>query len=159
MQKTFFFAIIFFLNFSMFSQGFDETEKYNYLNEHNIHRKIVGSPPLQWSETLEIEAQKQANLIAANFYSADINDKYGVNIYRSATEPVSKDVLYFWVQEQKYYHGKPLTQKSLMTVGHYTQVIWSQTTYIGCAISQTVGGVYVVVCFYDPKGNTIGQKP
>lgn len=159
MTKFFFFSFVFFLNISSFSQSFDDSVKFSYLDEHNIHRRIVGVSPLKWSDDLEVAALKQANLIASNFNSADINQEYGVNVYRSAKKPVANDVLKFWVQEQRYYHGEIISEKNLKICSHYTQIIWSQTISVGCAMAQTIGGVYVVVCFYSPKGNTIGQKP
>lgn len=152
-------SIILFLNISVFAQGLDAGQKHNFVEEHNVHRKIVGSPPIRWSDTLELAAQKQVNLIVANPNSADIDDYYGVNLYRSVKEPTAADVLANWVKQQKYYHGEEITEKNKFIYGQYTQVIWTQTVSIGCAMAQTQGGMYIVVCFYNPKGNIINQKP
>ncbi len=65
----------------------------------------------------------------------------------------------FWAAEQRYYHGEIISQENLKYFGHYTQIVWSQTTTIGCALAQTAGGTYILVCLYSPAGNSIGQKP
>ena len=158
-MKLITFLIIILLNIPIFAQGLDDSQKYHFVEEHNIHRKIVGSPPVRWSDTLEIAAQKQVNLIVANPNSADIDNYYGVNLYRSVKEPTAADILANWVKQQKYYHGEEITEKNKLIYGQYTQVIWAQTVSIGCAMAQTQGEMYYVVCFYNPKGNTIGQKP
>jgi len=41
-------------------------------------------------------------------------------------------------------------------VGHYTQMIWKNTTAVGCAVA-TGGGMDPLVCRYSPSGNFIGQ--
>lgn len=52
--------------------------------------------------------------------------------------------------------------------GHYTQVVWRNSTKVGCAVHQcdsiNVGGTpwnnaYFVVCNYAPGGNYVGQRP
>ena len=45
--------------------------------------------------------------------------------------------------------------------GHYTQVVWRNTTKIGCAIYTCPGFQYgsTVVCDYGPGGNIGGQSP
>ncbi len=153
-SSVIFLVVVFCLN----AQNFDDAQKYYFVTEHNTHREIVGSPDLIWSDTLMLEAQEQADLIAQNPYSVKADDYYGVNIYRSANEPSAKEVISFWVAEQRYFHGEEMTEKNLLNFGHYTQVIWKQTVSVGCAISKTQGGTYILVCLYNPKGNIIGQK-
>lgn len=46
-------------------------------------------------------------------------------------------------------------------MGHFTQVIWTGSTKVGCGQAASLGkkgGVYTV-CNYDPPGNYIGQFP
>jgi len=43
-------------------------------------------------------------------------------------------------------------------VGHYTQMIWKNTSQIGCALART-NSWDILVCRYSPKGNMIGEKP
>lgn len=41
-------------------------------------------------------------------------------------------------------------------VGHYTQVVWRNTTEVGCAIASDGRNDYLV-CQYNPPGNFTGQ--
>ena len=141
------------------AQIFTDAQKYYFVTEHNLYRKTVGCPPVRWSDTLELYAQKQADLIAEHPYSADIDDFYGINIYRSAHEPTAKEAISNWAKNQRYYHGDTITAKNVMIFGHYTQIIWKETISIGCGMAKTAGGMYILVCLYNPKGNIIGQKP
>jgi len=43
-------------------------------------------------------------------------------------------------------------------VGHYTQVIWKNTTEVGCGVARSNQGE-IWVCNYNPPGNYQGQNP
>jgi hypothetical protein len=45
-------------------------------------------------------------------------------------------------------------------IGHYTQLVWAKTTYVGCGRSfhQTNGRTTVLMCNYGPAGNVIGSR-
>jgi hypothetical protein len=43
-----------------------------------------------------------------------------------------------------------------METGHFTQVVWRQTTQLGCGVS-TCRGMDIWVCEYDPPGNVQGH--
>lgn len=41
--------------------------------------------------------------------------------------------------------------------GHFTQVIWTDSTQLGVGVSKNSKGQVFVVCNYDPPGNYVGQ--
>jgi len=148
------------LNLSLLGQNiFSDDDKILILSEHNFYRNVVGSSNLQWSDDLEFKAVEIVNQIVNNpiFYSYNLS--YGMNIYRSVEKPSPADIVRKWADEQKYYTGESITKKNLMIFQHYTQIIWKQTISVGCAMNKTKGGTYIVICVYNPKGNSIGQKP
>ena len=69
-----------------------------------------------------------------------------------------------WASEKAYYDYETNKQKpgyENEAVGHYTQIVWKDTTKVGCAKahSQTDFGGDWIVCRYSPPGNFIGYKP
>jgi len=159
-KNIFICLILVLLNFSAVAQiELSDGEKAEFLSRHNFFRKIVSVNELIWSEDLEEIAITEANKIAQNPYSADLTTSYGINLYRSSKRPSPKEVVNYWAAEQRYYHGEIISERNKMDFGHYTQLVWSQSVSIGCAISQTKGGTFIIVCIYSPKGNIIGQKP
>jgi hypothetical protein len=41
---------------------------------------------------------------------------------------------------------------------HYTQMVWRNTTQVGCAGVDGRDGKYRLVCRYSPPGNVMGQS-
>ncbi|EAL40858.2 AGAP002703-PA [Anopheles gambiae str. PEST] len=41
-------------------------------------------------------------------------------------------------------------------VSNYTQLIWARTQFVGCGAASMYGG-HLIVCYYHPRGNVIGQ--
>ena len=74
-----------------------------------------------------------------------------------------------WVGEEQYYDHATNTCASGQECGHYTQVVWSTTTGVGCAlVSCTTNSPFGTfangqwdfsVCDYSPPGNVVGQSP
>ncbi|ESO92461.1 hypothetical protein LOTGIDRAFT_233201 [Lottia gigantea] len=60
-----------------------------------------------------------------------------------------------WYDEIKQYDGK-----NCMDTGscHYTQMVWSSSTEVGCA-AHRCPDMHYLVCFYSPQGNIIGIPP
>jgi pathogenesis-related protein 1 len=64
-----------------------------------------------------------------------------------------------WASERSEYDfGTPVTQGNFGAFGHYTQIVWADTTALGCGVA-TCGGATVVVCEYGTAGNFLGETP
>lgn len=87
------------------------------------------------------------------------------NFYSSSTNPVSPDaVVNSWVSEQQYYDIGSNRCAPGKVCGHYTQVIWADTTHVGCGIAicdPRINGQWGQkwVCQYRRPGNVVGQRP
>ncbi|MEM7296682.1 MAG: pathogenesis-related family 1 protein [Bacteroidota bacterium] len=135
----------------------DDTEISELLDAHNAYRKDVGIDDLLWSEDLQASAQNWANLLAANCEFKHSSDPYGENIWKGTSGAFTPtDVVKSWGSEIEFYdYG---TNSCTDVCGHYTQIVWKNTTHVGCA-KASCDGTDVWVCQYDPPGNFIGQKP
>lgn len=129
---------------------------------HNVWRKKVGVPNLTWSSTLATVAQKWANTLKSTNGCAmkhSGNANYGENLYwASGFTPTTQQVVDAWGNEVKDYTYATNKCATGKVCGHYTQVVWKDTTKVGCG-KATCGAAQVWVCNYDPPGNWVGQKP
>ncbi|KAK9071088.1 hypothetical protein SSX86_009656 [Deinandra increscens subsp. villosa] len=136
----------------------------DYVNAHNVVRKqIPGLQPLKWDPTVAKYAESYANwrkLDCALVHSNRDFGKYGENIAIGWGEFSGLDAVKLWVDEKPDYdygsnsclHGK--------MCGHYTQVVWKNTSLIGCARAKCFDNMRVfVTCNYKIPGNWIGEKP
>lgn len=140
---------------------FGENEKMKGMTErHNYWRKKVGVGPMEWSDKLAKVAQAWANQQAKRgcgcAHSPD--DQFGENIYCSqGMQPTPQDVVDDWAEEIQYFVEKTGKCKGGVC-GHYTQIVWKNTTKVGCGMAKC-GDKEIWVCNYDPAGNYVNQKP
>ncbi len=144
--------------------GFDA----RILKRHNAERAIVGVPPLAWDAKLAADAAVWAKHLAATRrfeHSPDNSDAapQGENLWMGTARAYSpEDMVDGWIEERQYYRPglfpKVTTTADWSDVGHYTQLIWRNTTQVGCALA-TGGGNDVLVCRYSPAGNWDGESP
>jgi pathogenesis-related protein 1 len=141
-------------------------EMRKLLTLHNKARADVGVGPLVWSKHLAAYAQSWADHLASTSCrmehrprSGPWKQKYGENLligtvgYHGVV-----DAIRAWESEKSVYHGAFLNSSNWYPSGHYTQMVWKNTSQIGCAKAECRGNV-IVVCNYDPPGNVLGQKP
>nr|WBB28743.1 venom allergen-like protein [Yponomeuta cagnagella] len=160
-----------------------------FVEGHNVRRRwlaerrIFDQPAaaemnaVVWDEEL---AEKAAKWADKNIHEhnpdrtlASRRFETGENIYWYGTTDANflfnvDQAMKSWFDEHQYYKYGPLLSKDFdgsatQEIGHYTQqMAWSDTTYIGCAVSKVIDGRwnrYYVVCNYGPGGNYIGQAP
>ena len=133
------------------------------LDFQNAKRHDVGSPPLQWSPQLAGVAQNWANHLASA-ENCDLvhttGGHYGENLFAgSGRAYTAVDAAKDWYGEIAKFHYGPLTDNNWADAGHYTQMVWRNTTSVGMGRATCPGGWVVIVAEYDPPGNYIGQKP
>ncbi|OKH51222.1 SCP-like extracellular [Phormidium tenue NIES-30] len=135
------------------------------LEAHNLYRFEVGVPPLEWSESLANSSQAWADRLAAtNTFAHSDSNEYGENLWKGTAGAYSlADMVKFWGDEKQYFIPDTAfpnlsTTGNWADVGHYTQIIWRDTTEVGCGLA-TGNGQDVLVCRYSPPGNYQGQKP
>ena len=130
------------------------------LVEHNKYRDEVGVPPLQWSENLAASAQQWANHLAAT--GTFEHSGAGENLASGTAGAFSiTQLIDLWGNEKQYFRNGTFSDVSSSgdwkSVGHYTQVVWRNTTEVGCGLASGHGND-VLVCHYKPAGNVIGQS-
>lgn len=144
--------------------GSDKQFATDMLTAHNSYRSAVGVPPLSWSDSLANDARSWANQLAASgAFNHAQNTGQGENLARGTTGAYSaKALVDLWGSEKQFFKMGTFPDVSTtgdwMKVGHYTQMVWRNTTQVGCGLA-TGGGNDTLVCRYSPPGNFIGQVP
>lgn len=147
-------------------------EPCEFLAAHNqvrceVDPPAASMPRMTWDEALECVAQQWANTCPdghndarTSMYAAcgGTGDYVGENMgwgYGSPSAVVSA-----WASEVVDYD---LATNSCSGVcGHYTQIVWANSTRLGCArpeMSCPSWGTAIWVCNYAPGGNYGGQAP
>lgn len=165
-MKNILFTLSLFVSFCCSGQG---TDKEKALEIHNIERASLKLKSLEWSSKLERDAQKYADYLAKKEkfrHSNELNNlNQGENLFKLEGDFNLKDYLseasFSWLSEKKnYVYAKIGDNKNILSkVGHYTQMIWHNTTKIGIAYSISKSGDVYVVARYYPSGNWDGEYP
>lgn len=152
----------------MTNLSFTGTKNHNsmadeILNAHNQYRAEVGVPPLTWSDTLASHAQEWADYLASSGeFKHSQNTGEGENLWMGGSGNFSyTQMIETFGDEKQYFIGGLFPDFSStgqwQDVGHYTQIVWRDTTEVGCAVS-SVNGSDILVCRYSPPGNFSGQS-
>jgi pathogenesis-related protein 1 len=141
--------------------GVTPADRVAILRGHNQARAAQGLAPLVWSDQLSAFAQNWADHLASRGGALQhrASSPYGENLYVGTDFGNGPErAVQVWLAEGSLYQGGAVTPSNLNAIGHYTQVMWSASTEVGCGIAY-VNGRVIVVCNYNPPGNHIGQKP
>ena len=140
-----------------------------FLSEHNTVRAIHNSPALTSNSDLAASAQSHADYMLETGVFRHSNQPYGENLFlmysQSAPDPatIAAQAVNSWYEEvEDYDYNNPGFS---FNTGHFTQVVWKNTTQLGCGIAQgpaTIQGrsltASYVVCNYNPAGNSGGYS-
>ena len=135
------------------------------LDAHNRYRAEVGVPPLAWSNDLANHAQDWANHLAANrLFQHSGTSGEGENLWMGTSGHFSSThMVDRWGNEKRHFVMGTFPNVSNTgnwgDVGHYTQVVWRNTTEVGCAVADGADGNTKLVCRYRSQGNFMGQQP
>ncbi len=147
----------------------------DFLTAHNQVRAAVTPPAnypgawaplpmLAWSGVVEASAQAWANHLRDATGCAvthEVGGPYGENIAGGTVVgyPATKAFEAWAVEKSSYVYNSIFDQQTVNVAGHYTQIVWRNTTEVGCAMAQCSTGYLVYVCRYNPPGNVIGKQP
>ncbi|GJP57436.1 hypothetical protein CLOP_g36 [Closterium sp. NIES-67] len=133
---------------------------------HNRARQEVGVPDLAWDDSVAAAAAEWANNLASRGCRLEHGGAEGLgqNLYWSApaglTPEEDRMAVQSWVEEVDWtYSPVPEGCAEGRMCGHYAQVVWRDTTHVGCASAQCPDGGGMWVCDYSPPGNFIGAPP
>jgi len=142
---------------------------------HNQVRAMVQTsqalPSLQWEPALAataaawvaqcIDTDSVKGLVDHNPNRSDGHPYYvGENIFGSSGQASAQQAVNLWAAEGADYDYASNTCSG-NTCGHYTQVVWRDTLYVGCALGNCPGLSFgsTIVCDYGPGGNVGGARP
>ncbi len=137
------------------------TFRQQALDAHNRWRQQHDAEPLALDDALNTLAQEWANNLAKrDVVEHRPGSNFGENIYAAWGSASPFDVhgrvaVQAWYDEIKLYNfNKP---DFSMATGHFTQVVWKGSRFVGCGKAKSSTGKVFVVCNYDPQGNYLGQ--
>jgi len=131
----------------------------NVIDHTNYYRSLHGVDNLIYSQEITTSSETWAKYLAENnIFEHDLNTPYGENLAAFSLSNNNDDYFYkksvdAWYEEIKFYdYNNPVFA---FDTGHFTQLIWKNSQYIGCGLAKGNTWVYVV-CRYDPQGNMFG---
>jgi pathogenesis-related protein 1 len=130
------------------------------VQRHNYWREEVNVSPLQWSSELASQAQQWADQLARKGCGLkNSKSDYGENLFMGTSGYfTAKDIIDSWAKEKKHFNLNSNECETGKVCGHYTQLIWAKTESVGCGVASCDGND-ILVCFYDPPGNWVGESP
>ena len=143
---------------------FSDAQKSELLVAHNKYRADLREQPLAWSEDLAAGAQVWADHLAQDVLTLQHSGEAGLGenlaMWSAGRASLTK-LVDLWGAEKSYFIEASFpdvsTTGNWRTVGHYTQMIWRNTTEVGCGVARG-GGYDFLVCRYSPQGNYMGEK-
>ncbi|KAF0908314.1 hypothetical protein E2562_024728 [Oryza meyeriana var. granulata] len=139
----------------------------DFVDLHNAARSEEGVGEVVWDEAVAAYAESYAAERAADcalIHSGSWEKAgYGENLFWGSAggDWAAADAVSSWVGEKELYdYDSNSCLGSWDSCLHYTQVMWSRTTAIGCArvVCDNDAGVFIT-CNYNPAGNFQGERP
>jgi pathogenesis-related protein 1 len=150
----------------------------NFVPAHNAVRARHGLSPLAWSPSLAQYARQWAEQLRRTNNcrmrhrpdSGRFAQQYGENLFwvdpkRWSDGRVEQHrftpamVTNAWAAEERHYRHRSNRCRRGKICGHYTQIVWRDTSEIGCARVACRDQSQLWVCNYNPPGNWRGERP
>ncbi|XP_055890377.1 glioma pathogenesis-related protein 1-like [Biomphalaria glabrata] len=145
--------------------GFTTEEATGIVDRHNELRTSEQSSDMlniTWNSALETNAQTHAAKCNFTHSTGEFRSNVGgfsyagENIYASSGTSLNVTIIVdYWYSEKSDYNYD--TNTCTKVCGHYTQVVWANSTAIGCGVqfcpvldSSSMNNSYFVVCQYGP---------
>lgn len=145
---------------------------------HNAVRTKKSLAGLIWSDTLASYSQQWADHLAKvnncqlnhRPTSGELKQKYGENLWRVDADVWSdgerklqkttiESVVSSWAKQESSYSYEAGSCAAGKECNSYTQIVWQDTTSVGCGYQQCSDKSQIWVCNYNPPGNFTGKKP
>lgn len=165
-----------------------DDEKFALLHAHNEWRdqaaggELTGGkvspkmPHLRWSDELAASAQAYSNVCNwahSSLSGFDILEHwYGENLFVISRHDLDLDdkvhAIDLWSAEHVDYDHDTKDCTPGKMCGHYTQVVWEKTKFVGCAVTECdyvygiplwANGGTIITCQYYPPGNVNNNFP
>ena len=131
---------------------------------HNFYRAHHGAKPLVLNQHLIKKAQEYANQLAqTNVFQHGDDEGIGqnlsywwnseVNELSNCAQFVEKSIPKWYEEIDLYNFDQPGFSDA---TGHFTQIVWTETTDLGCGLAMARDTAVYVVCDYTPEGNVDG---
>jgi Cysteine-rich secretory protein family len=124
------------------------------LNSTNQFRNQHAASPLTWNTTLATSASTWATTCQWKHSGGPTGENLALGY------PDIPSAIDAWGNERIHYDFNSPTGFSEKT-GHFTQLVWKDTTSLGCAAIDCTGRNaltgHILVCEYWPPGNVVGQ--
>jgi pathogenesis-related protein 1 len=132
------------------------------VDAHNAVRANVAPPanpplpPLTWNPAAAAVAAEWASGCVFGHNPELGQLMLGENVFMTSGTATPEQVVGLWASEVADYDYASNSCSDVC--GHYTQIVWRDTTSVGCGVATCPQGE-IWVCDYSPPGNYVGQKP
>ncbi|XP_053499567.1 peptidase inhibitor 16-like [Ictalurus furcatus] len=161
---------LFWLILALTSGQLTDEQKAQIVDLHNQYRSSVSPSAGNMQRMLWDKALSQ---VAANYaahcrwdHNPRIFGILGENLFMTLGPLIISQPLNLWFNENRdyYFNNRSCAQGKMC--GHYTQMVWANTTFVGCAAqfcadvpNFNVQNATILVCNYYPPGNIMGRSP
>jgi len=139
-------------------------ESLEFLVRHNLVRTKKLELPLIWDKDLEKYARWWADQRSADCALQHSFPDGGFELgecisWGGGSQWMPSDAVKMRADEERYYNYDSNTCAEGQMCGHYTQIVCSTTTKLGCArVVCQDGDVFMTCNYYPPPGNVIGER-